>query len=71
MRLIELIKHRPLQFCLFLSTLFGEKQMDLLMISAIKNARVVGGQSAGPEERCDCDSRREAAERLRYGSKQN
>lgn len=27
-RLIELLKHRPLQFCLFLNALFGEKQME-------------------------------------------
>ena len=39
-RLIELLKHRPLQFCLFLSALFGQKEMELLMISAIRNARV-------------------------------
>jgi hypothetical protein len=44
-RLVELLKHRPLQFCLFLSALFGEKQMELLMISAIRNARVIAAQS--------------------------
>ena len=38
-RLLELLKHRPLQFCLFLSALLGQKEMELLMISAIKNAR--------------------------------
>jgi hypothetical protein len=48
-RLLELVKHRPLQFCLFLSTLFGQKQMELLMISAIRNARVFAAQSAGAE----------------------
>jgi len=44
-RLIELLSHRPLQFCLFLSALFGEKQMEILMISAIRNARAVAAQS--------------------------
>ena len=48
-RLLELLKHRPLQFCLFLSALFGEKQMELLMISAIRNARVIAAQSEKPE----------------------
>jgi hypothetical protein len=50
-RLLELLKHRPLQFCLFLSALFGEKQMALLMISAIRNARVIAAQSEKPEWR--------------------
>ena len=48
-RLIELLRHRPLQFCLFLSALFGEKQMQALMVSAIQTAKAVGAQSAGPE----------------------
>ena len=46
-RLTELLQLRPLQLCLFLSALFGQKQMELLMISAIKNARIVAGQSEG------------------------
>jgi hypothetical protein len=37
--------HRPVQFCIFLSALFGEKQMELLMISAIKDARAVAAHS--------------------------
>lgn len=44
-RLLELLKHRPLQFCLFLSALFGEKQMEALMISAIRNARMIAAQA--------------------------
>ena len=48
-RLLELLKHRPLQFCLFLSVLFGQKQMELLMISAIRNARIVAAPPAEPE----------------------
>lgn len=43
-RIAELLKHRPLQFCLFLSALFGEKQMEALLISAIPNARVIAAQ---------------------------
>jgi len=46
-RLIELLDHRPLQFCLFLSALFGQKQMELMMVSAIRNTRVVAAQSEG------------------------
>lgn len=30
---------------LFLSALFGQKQMELLMLSAIKNSRAVAAQS--------------------------
>jgi len=48
-RLLELLKHRPLQFCLFLSALLGQRQMELLMISAIRNARVVAAQTEGPK----------------------
>jgi hypothetical protein len=44
-RLAELLMHRPVQFCIFLSALFGEKQMELLMISAIKDARAVAAHS--------------------------
>ena len=40
-RLLDVLKHRPLQFCLFLSALLGQKQMEALMISALKNARVI------------------------------
>jgi hypothetical protein len=39
-RLINLVKHRPLQFCLFLSALFGQKEMEHLMLSAIKQSRI-------------------------------
>ena len=46
-RLVELLKNRPLQFCLFLSALLGEKQMELLMISAIRNARAIAAHSEG------------------------
>jgi len=48
-RLVELLKHRPLQFCVFLSALFGQKQMELMMVSAIRNTRKVMAQSEGHE----------------------
>ena len=48
-QLVDLLKHRPLQFCLFLSVLFGQKQMELLMLSAIKNSRAIAAQSERPE----------------------
>ena len=38
-RLLEMVRNRPLQFCLFLSTLFGQKAMEVLMLSAIKTSR--------------------------------
>ena len=44
-QLVELLKHRPLQFCLFLSALFGQKQMEILMVSAIKNTRVMAADA--------------------------
>lgn len=48
-RLVEILKHRPLQFCLFLSALFGQKQMEFLMLSAIKNSRAVAAQPEGQD----------------------
>ena len=44
-RLLELLKHRPLQFCLFLSALLGEKEMEVLMVSAIRQVRQLAAQS--------------------------
>ena len=44
-QLVELLQHRPLQFCLFLSALFGQKQMEILMLLAIKNSRAIAGHS--------------------------
>jgi hypothetical protein len=51
LQLVDLLKHRPLQFCLFLSALFGQKQMELLMISAIKTSRAVAAHSEGHQQR--------------------
>jgi hypothetical protein len=46
-RLEELLQHRPLQFCLFLSALFGEEEMEALMVSSIRTAKMVAAQSTG------------------------
>lgn len=48
MQLVDLLKHRPLQFCLFLSALFGQKQMEILMVSALKNSRAITAQTDVP-----------------------
>jgi hypothetical protein len=48
-RIIDLLKNRPLQFCLFLSALFGQKQMELMIVSALKNARTVAAHSEGEQ----------------------
>jgi hypothetical protein len=48
-QLVEMVRHRPLQFCLFLSTLFGQKQMELMMLSAIKNARAMATDADATE----------------------
>ena len=42
-RLLELLRNRPMQFCMFLSTLIGQKPMEQLMIAAIRNSRLAGG----------------------------
>jgi hypothetical protein len=40
-RLVEVLKLRPLQFCLFLSALIGPDQMEELMLEAIRTARTM------------------------------
>jgi hypothetical protein len=40
-RLVELLAHRPVQFCLFLCALVGEEQMEQLMTPAIREARAI------------------------------
>lgn len=47
-KLADQLKVRPLQFCLFLAALFGEKQMEALMVNAIRNVRQLAAAS-GPE----------------------
>ena len=50
-RLVDLVKHRPLQFCLFLSALLGQREMELLMASAIRDSRTIAAQSEEHERR--------------------
>lgn len=38
-KILRLIEHRPLQFCLFLRTLVGPLAMGQMMVQAIKTAR--------------------------------
>ena len=40
-RLEGILKHRPLQFCMFLKTLFGEQEMQIMMVQATKIAKQV------------------------------
>jgi hypothetical protein len=44
-RVLNLLMHRPLQFCLFMSALVGEKQMETMMVSAIRQSRQLAAQS--------------------------
>jgi hypothetical protein len=50
--LVDLLKFRPLQFCLFLAALFGEERMELMMASSIeqvKNLRANRRKTLGRE----------------------
>jgi hypothetical protein len=40
-RVMELLKLRPMQFCLFLNALVGPEEMQRMMVEAIKVARQV------------------------------
>jgi hypothetical protein len=40
-RVAESLKHRPMQFCLFLKALLGPEEMQRLMVQAIKVAKQV------------------------------
>jgi hypothetical protein len=40
-KVMELLKFRPIQFCVFLKTLVGAEQMQRMMVEAIKVARQV------------------------------
>ena len=43
-RIIELLQHRPIQFCLFLRALIGAEGMEGMMLSAIEAAKKVPGK---------------------------
>lgn len=38
-KIAELLQHRPIQFCLFLKALFGDEQMERVMIQAVAVAK--------------------------------
>lgn len=38
-KLADVLTVRPIQFCIFLAALFGERQMELLMASAMRQCR--------------------------------
>jgi hypothetical protein len=40
-KVAELIKHRPVRFCMFLKALLGEEAMEEMMTQAIKIAKKV------------------------------
>src|SRR5450755_4563305 len=39
--LVDLLKFRPLQFCLFLAALFGEERMEKLMSSSVQQVKTL------------------------------
>ena len=41
-KVMDLLKLRPIQFCIFLKTLVGAEQMQRMMVEAIKVARQLG-----------------------------
>lgn len=40
-KVVELLQHRPIQFCMFLKVLFGAQEMQRMMVEAIKIARQI------------------------------
>jgi len=40
-RLVDLVRVRPLQFCLFLAALFGEERMERLMSSSVQQVKTL------------------------------
>jgi hypothetical protein len=43
-KVAELLKHRPVQFCIFLKALIGGEGMERMMMQAIKIAKQVPGE---------------------------
>ncbi len=39
----ELLKHRPIQFCMFLKALFGAEEMQRLIVQGIRVAKQLSG----------------------------
>jgi hypothetical protein len=51
-KLVDLLRHRPLQFCLFLAALYGEERMEEIMalsIQQVKELRAKRRASLGRE----------------------
>lgn len=46
-KLVELLRLRPLQFCLFLAALYGEDRMEQIMASSIEQVRVLRAKRQG------------------------
>jgi hypothetical protein len=49
---VDLLKHRPLQFCMFYAALFGEERMVKLMsasVEPVKKLRAARRKSLGRE----------------------
>jgi hypothetical protein len=44
MKVAELLKHRPIQFCIFLKALIGREGMEQMMMQAINVAKQVPGE---------------------------
>ena len=40
-KLVDLLRVRPLQFCMFLAALFGEEQMEKLMSSSVEQVKTI------------------------------
>jgi len=40
-KLVDLVKLRPLQFCLFLAALFGEDQMEKLIYASVQQVKTI------------------------------
>jgi hypothetical protein len=51
-KLVDLVKVRPIQFCIFLAALFGEEQMERLMSSSVEQVKALRArrrESLGPK----------------------
>jgi hypothetical protein len=48
--IVDLVRQRPIQFCLFLKALFGERVMEQMMLQAINLAKKVGKDASAGEE---------------------
>ncbi|HEY4359530.1 MAG TPA: hypothetical protein VGN17_01105 [Bryobacteraceae bacterium] len=51
-KLVELLRHRPIQFCMFLAALFGEEQMETMMAASVQQVKALRAkrrQSPGRE----------------------